>query len=156
MCRVLDVSRSGYYAWLKRGSSARAKANTELLETIREIHAESDGTYGAPRVHAELVERPQGPTASLNRVARVMRWAGLQGVSVRTERFNLEYESEESIKSCPVFLEHLRPAMVRAVEDRKLFQEVSGAVDERISRLSRQNAFTVGVVAACVTGERVA
>jgi len=83
MCRVLDVSRSGYYAWLKRAPSARAQANAELLETIREIHAESDGTYGAPRVHAELVERPQGPNASLNRVARVMSWAGLQGVSPR-------------------------------------------------------------------------
>lgn len=83
MCRVLDVSRSGYYAWLKREPSARVKANAELLETIREIHAESDGTYGAPRVHAELVERPQGPKASLNRVARVMNWAGLQGVSPR-------------------------------------------------------------------------
>jgi len=83
MCRVLEVSRSGYYAWLKREPSARAKANAELLETIREIHDESDGTYGSPRVHAELVELPQGPKASLNRVARVMRTAELQGVSPR-------------------------------------------------------------------------
>jgi putative transposase len=83
MCRVLGVSRSGYYAWLKREPSAREKANAELLETIREIHAESDGTYGAPRVHAELAERVEGPKASLNRVARVMRWARLQGVSPR-------------------------------------------------------------------------
>lgn len=83
MCRVLEVSRSGYYAWLKREPSARAKANAELLETIREIHDESDGTYGAPRVHAELVELPRGPKASLNRVARVMRTAELQGVSPR-------------------------------------------------------------------------
>jgi putative transposase len=83
MCRVLEVSRSGYYAWLKREPSARAKANAQLLEAVREIHDESDGTYGAPRVHAELVERPQGPKASLNRVARVMRTAGLQGVSPR-------------------------------------------------------------------------
>ena len=83
MCRVLDVSRSGYYAWLKREPSARAQANAALVETIRKIHEESDGTYGAPRVHAELVELPQGPKASLNRVARVMRWAGLQGVSPR-------------------------------------------------------------------------
>ena len=83
MCRVLEVSRSGYYAWLKREPSARAKANAELLQTIRESHDESDGTYGAPRIHAELVERPQGPKASLNRVARVMRWARIQGVSPR-------------------------------------------------------------------------
>ena len=57
MCRVLEVSRSGYYAWLKRWPSAQSKANEVLLEAIEEIHAESDKTYGAPRVHAELEER---------------------------------------------------------------------------------------------------
>jgi putative transposase len=81
MCRVLEVSRSGFYAWLKREPSARAQANAELLETIQEIHAESDGTYGAPRIHAELQDR--GPQASLNRVARVMKGAEIQGVSPR-------------------------------------------------------------------------
>ncbi len=81
MCRVLEVSRSGFGAWRKRAPSARSKANAELLETIREIHDESDGTYGVPRVHAELEER--GPRASLNRVARVMGEAGIQGVSPR-------------------------------------------------------------------------
>ncbi len=84
MCRVLEVSRSGFYAWLKRGPSVRSKANVALLETIEEIHEESDGTYGAPRVHAELEER--GPQASLNRVARVMREAEIQGVSPRKWR----------------------------------------------------------------------
>jgi putative transposase len=81
MCRVLEVSRSGYYAWLKRETSDRARANAALLKVIQEIHEESDGTYGAPRVHAELEER--GPPASLNRVARVMRAAEIQGVSPR-------------------------------------------------------------------------
>lgn len=88
MCRVLEVSRSGFYAWQARGLSARAASNAALLETIQEIHAESDGTYGSPRVHAELPDR--GVPASLNRVARVMREAGIQGVSrrrgVRTTR----------------------------------------------------------------------
>lgn len=84
MCRVLDVSRSGYYAWRRREPSARSKADAALLEAIREIHDESDGTYGAPRVHAELCEGgPEAPQASLNRVARVMRAAGIQGVSPR-------------------------------------------------------------------------
>jgi len=73
MCRVLEVSRSGYYAWLKRGPSARARANAVLLETIETIHKESDGTSGAPRMHAELPDR--GLEASLNRVARLMRGA---------------------------------------------------------------------------------
>ncbi len=81
MCRVLGVSRSGYYAWLKREPSARSRANAALLGRIKEIHVESDETYGSPRIHAELVDR--GPRASLNRVARVMRVAGIQGVSPR-------------------------------------------------------------------------
>jgi putative transposase len=81
MCRVLEVSRSGYYAWLGREPSVRAQANAVLLEKIQEIHEESDGTYGAPRMRAELSE---GDTpASLNRVARVMKQAGIQGVSRR-------------------------------------------------------------------------
>jgi len=81
MCRVLEVSRSGYYAWLKREPSARDKANAALLKVIKDIHKESDKTYGAPRIHAELEER--GPQASLNRVARVMREAEIRGVSPR-------------------------------------------------------------------------
>ncbi len=81
MCRVLEVSRSGYYAWLKRAPSERTKANAALLETIRAIHVESDGTYGAPRIHADLPSK--GARASLNRVARVMRGAGIRGVSRR-------------------------------------------------------------------------
>jgi putative transposase len=81
MCRVLGVSRSGFYDWLKREPSGRSEANAVLLQVIREVHHESDGTYGSPRVHAELEER--GPPASLNRVARVMREAGVQGVSPR-------------------------------------------------------------------------
>ena len=84
MCRVLEVSSSGYYAWRKRRPSKRAQANAALLEAIREIHDDSDGTYGALRVHAELCEQgAEVPQASLNRVARVMRAAEIQGVSPR-------------------------------------------------------------------------
>ena len=74
MCRVLEVSSSGYYAWRKRRLSRRAVVNAELLERIREAHEESDGTYGAPRAHAELAA--QGIEVSVNRVARLMREAG--------------------------------------------------------------------------------
>jgi putative transposase len=81
MCRVLDVSPSGYYAWRVRPPSARAQRDGELLERILAIHAESRGTYGAPRVHAEL--RVQGVRVSRKRVARLMRQAGLCGVSRR-------------------------------------------------------------------------
>jgi putative transposase len=78
---VLEVSRSGYYAWRKRPLSERSQANVALLETIEAIHTESDGTYGAPRIHADLPDK--GASASLNRVARVMRNAGIRGVSRR-------------------------------------------------------------------------
>ncbi len=81
MCRVLEVSPSGYYAWRKREPSARSKANAALLKKIEEIHKESDGTYGAPRIHAELEDQENG--ASLNRVSRVMRAAEIRGVSRR-------------------------------------------------------------------------
>ena len=54
LCRVLGVSSSGYYAWSKRALSRRAKDDAVLIERIRAIHAASKGTYGAPRIHAEL------------------------------------------------------------------------------------------------------
>ena len=55
-CRVLNVSRSGYYDWLGRLDSPRVQENELLLKQIRQIHHESRGTYGSPRVHAELVQ----------------------------------------------------------------------------------------------------
>lgn len=82
MCRLLGVSTSGYYAWRQREPSARAVANGELLARIRAIHAESHGTYGAPRIHAELTTA-QGLRVGHNRVARLMHSNGLAGVSRR-------------------------------------------------------------------------
>ncbi len=79
-CRVLNVSRSGYYDWRGRPASAREQENTLLLKLIEEIHADEDmKTYGAPRVHAELV---LGHDLQVNqkRVARLMRQAGIQGL----------------------------------------------------------------------------
>ena len=81
MCRVLGLSTSGYYAWNKRMPSARTRSNAQLMEHIRTIHECSGGTYGAPRVHAQLSE--QGVPAGYNRVARLMRQAQLRGVSRR-------------------------------------------------------------------------
>ena len=81
MCRVLDVSASGYYAWQQRRPSAREQADAVLLERIRAIHAHSRGTYGMPRVHAEL--KAEGTRVARKRVARLMRVAGLQGASRR-------------------------------------------------------------------------
>ncbi len=81
MCRLLGLSPSGYYAWRQRTPSRRARENAVLTEEILEIHARSDGTYGAPRIHAELRARERD--ASLNRVARLMRAAEIEGVSRR-------------------------------------------------------------------------
>jgi putative transposase len=81
MCRVLEVSRSGYYAWLSREPSPRARQDAELLVAIHESHAASRGTYGAPRVLVDLVE--WGHCVSKKRVARLMRSAGIEGVTRR-------------------------------------------------------------------------
>ncbi len=81
MCRLLGVSTSGYYAWHGRAPSARADSDTALLERIREIHRTSRQTYGAPRIHAELIA--QGHAVSRKRIARLMRNAGLAGISRR-------------------------------------------------------------------------
>ena len=81
MCRILGVSPSGYYAWRTRPLSARAQADQALLTRIRAIHTQSRGTYGAPRIHAELCEA--GVRCGRKRVARLMRHAGLHGAHRR-------------------------------------------------------------------------
>ncbi len=77
MCRLLGVSRSGYYAWRQRPASARARQDEGLGRRIRAIHEQSRGTYGTPRIWAEL--RQAGVACSRKRVARLLRLAGLQG-----------------------------------------------------------------------------
>ncbi len=76
-CRLLEVSRSAYYERKKGIPSARALGDAELLCEIRAIHAESGGTYGAPRIHKELLHRHIA--AGKRKVARLMRAAGLEG-----------------------------------------------------------------------------
>ena len=76
MCRVLEVSTSGYYAWRKRRLSRRAREDEALMKEIRQIHQRSKGTYGAPRIHAQLAAK--GTHVGCKRVARLMREDGLQ------------------------------------------------------------------------------
>ncbi|MEW6047798.1 MAG: nucleotidyl transferase AbiEii/AbiGii toxin family protein [Bacillota bacterium] len=85
LCRVLDVSTSGYYAWRRRPPSRRAQQDRELMDRIRAIRAASRGTYGAPRVWAEL-RMAHAVSCSRKRVARLMRQMGLQGAHRRTGR----------------------------------------------------------------------
>jgi putative transposase len=88
-CRVLGVSRAGFYAWRGRPASARSVADAALSATIRTVHRASRGTYGAPRVRAELAAG-HGVRCSRRRVARLMRSAGLHGChrrkGIRTTR----------------------------------------------------------------------
>jgi len=84
LCRVLEVTRSGYYQWRSRASGPRAQANQQLLEQIRQVFAQSDQRYGSPRVTRHL--QAQQVTCSENRVARLMRRYRLQAKSKRPFR----------------------------------------------------------------------
>jgi putative transposase len=81
LCRALGVSPSGYYAWRSRGPSARSLRDAELAAEIHRSHSRSRGTYGSPRVHADL--REAGHHVSRKRVARLMRRDHLSGVHRR-------------------------------------------------------------------------
>jgi putative transposase len=83
LCRLLGVSPSGYYAWARRSSSQHALADERLVARIRAIYERSRGTYGSPRIHAEL--RACGELVSRKRVARLMQEAGLRGASRRRQ-----------------------------------------------------------------------
>jgi putative transposase len=74
LCRVMQVAMSGYYAWVHRPESARAKADHLLRAKVRVSHATSRRTYGSPRVHADL--QAEGFIVSRNKVARLMREEG--------------------------------------------------------------------------------
>jgi putative transposase len=84
MCRSMRVSPSGYYAWRGRPESNRARYDRELTRAIRLVHAESDGTYGSPRIHAEL--QAEGMACGRAKVARLMHQAGLKGCPKRRFR----------------------------------------------------------------------
>lgn len=97
MCRVLAVSKAGYYAWRGRPQSAREAANAQLVVAIREIHSESARTYGSPRMHREL--EAQGHRCSENRVARVMRAEGVRAKQRR--RFRITTDSTHAAPIAP-------------------------------------------------------
>jgi putative transposase len=118
MCARLGVSTSGFYAWRARPPSARATADAALTETIRAVHAASRGTYGAPRVHAELGDA-HGVRCGRKRVARLMRPAGLAGChrrrSARTTR------RDEAAAPAPDLVQR---AFVAAAPDRLWVAEI--------------------------------
>jgi len=95
MCRVLKVSRSGYYAWRVRPESRRATTDRELTELIRQTHADSDGVYGAAKITAELNE--QGYRCGRHKVARLMRLAGLKGCPKTTFKVTTQRDPKHAV-----------------------------------------------------------
>jgi transposase InsO family protein len=93
MCRVLKVSRSGYYAWRDRVPSTRRRDNAELLQRIRQIHVQSRSLYGSLRITAELNE--QGLRCGKHRVARLMKNDSIRG-QVKKRRFRRTTDSRHS------------------------------------------------------------
>jgi putative transposase len=101
MCDVLSVSRSGYYAWLKKPVSRHKQTNAELLKKIRIIHHDSRESYGSPRVYRALKE--QGETCGENRVARLMGEDGLRAKTKR--RFKATTDSKHNLPVAPNLLD---------------------------------------------------
>ncbi len=101
MYKVLDVSRSGYYAWRKRPVSAREMANRELYKKIEAVYNESHGTYGSPRIYHQL--KRQGVACSENRVARLMRLRGLQ--AKQTKQYKATTKRNKSHPVAPNLLQ---------------------------------------------------
>jgi putative transposase len=93
MCRVLKVSRSGFYAWLMRQPSRRVLEDEALSEQIRELHRASYGIYGSPRIHREL--RKRGESWGRHRVARIMREQGLRARCVKQFHWIATTRSEQ-------------------------------------------------------------
>ena len=100
MCRNLNVSKAGYYAWREREQSMRSKHDAELLKSIVELHERSRTTYGSPRIHTEL--RRRGSNISRKRVARLMRENAIFGKKKR--RFVLTTNSRHSFAVAPNLL----------------------------------------------------
>lgn len=84
MCKLLEVTRAGFYAWQRREASERSRQDAQLIERVRDVHARSRGLYGSPRVVEQL--RLDGLCVGRRRIARLMRLAGLQGRSARLYR----------------------------------------------------------------------
>ena len=100
MCKILKVSCTGFYAWLKRPESRRSRENRFLEQQIRQVHKDSKMIYGAPKIHWELNE--QGIPCGKNRVARIMRKAGIKSKTIR--KFKATTNSRHSFPVAPNLL----------------------------------------------------
>ena len=94
LCRLLNVSRSGYYAWRSRPPSPRSVADGVLTEQIKTAFAGNRGVYGAPRIHAELADA--GIRVGRKRVARLMRAAAIVGCHRRKRSFSITAQNPKA------------------------------------------------------------
>lgn len=101
MCRVLQVTRSGFYAWRTREPSARARQDQRLRIEVRVIHQAARGCYGSPRIHQEI--RSKGERVSRKRIARLMAQEGLRGKKKR--RFRVTTNSDHAYPVAPNVLD---------------------------------------------------
>lgn len=101
-CRILGVSMSGYYAWRRRGETAKQREDARLLGRIRAVHAKSRATYGSRRIHDEL--RSAGETVGRYRIARLRREAGMWCSQRR--RFKATTDSGHRLPVAPNLLPH--------------------------------------------------
>jgi transposase InsO family protein len=114
MCKVLRVSRSGYYAWKNRIPSERQKANGELLERIREVHTKSRKLYGSPRITAELNDG--GIQCGKNRIARIMKDNGIRA-TLKRRRFRRTTDSRHDYAlAANLLIEHRQTERVWAAD----------------------------------------
>ena len=95
MCRVLGVSRSGYYAARTRPESARSKQDRELLQRIKRIHTGSKGVYGSPKIKSELAD--EGYKVGRHKIAKLMRLEGLRGCPKRRYRVTTKQDPSHRV-----------------------------------------------------------
>ena len=101
MCRQLEVSPSGYYAWEKRPVSRRQREDERLIPRIRDSHRDSRGTYGSPRVYDDL--KDQGEAVGRHRIARLMRENGITARPLK--KFRKTTDSNHSFPVAPNLLD---------------------------------------------------
>lgn len=112
LCEVLQVTRSGYYAWCQGRQSARAEANQLLSQQIQRVHQDNKGRYGSPRITQQL--RREGHRCNHKRVERLMRQQGLRGCSSRKRRVRTTNSDHDQPVAANLLLN--RPAPRRSNE----------------------------------------
>ena len=124
MCRVLTVSRSGYYDWRHRAPSERARANAPLTADVHRVYAEHKSRAGAPRIVKQL--RDEGQTVGKHRVARVMRTEGLRAKAARKYK-----ATTNSNHSLPVAPNLLQQDFTATAPNRKWVSDSTYSLDRR-------------------------